>query len=91
MIPIHLSTKIQGFQILFFLLPHPSQYQSKTNPKQKRKKKNRRNRLQRTKVSENIKLHKKPTANDICAPNIINNATDERFELRFTKRENGDH
>lgn len=77
MIPIHLSTKIQGFQILFFLLPHPS--------------KNRRNPLQRTKVSENIKLHKKPTANDICAPNIINNATDERFELRFTKRENGDH
>lgn len=58
---------------------------------QKKKKENRRNPLQRTKVSENIKLHKKPTANDICAPNIINNATDERFELRFTKRENGDH
>lgn len=84
--PMHLSTKIQGFQILFFFLPPlpiPIPIQSK--------KKNRRNPQQRTNVSENIKLHKKPTTNDICAPNKINNATDERFELRFTKRENGDH
>ena len=86
--PMHLSTKIQGFQTLFFFFyPTPPN----TNPKPIQNQKNRRNPLQRTKVSENIKLHKKPTANDICAPNIINNATDERFELRFTKRENGDH